>query len=302
MSSDLVLAPTRVLDADEAHHLGALMSASGFFEDSKDAAQAAVKVMAGAELGFGAVASMTGVHIIKGKVSLGANLIAAAIQRSGRFAYRVRELNDNLCAIAFYDTGEEVGVSTFTVADATKAGLAGQDNWKRHPRNMLFARALSNGAKWYCAGIFGGPIYTPDELGAEIDVNGEVIQAPPIAEPGPPPTAPATTAPTATVSAPEAEPSTPTKEAPPGPSASAPDTSIQNSSRSSPTPADGPQAPEPTTPAEVLTQLGMDSSTQQFMLVAVGVEDIGDLDAAYASLTDEQAKRIVELARERATP
>jgi hypothetical protein len=30
---------------------------------------------------------------------------------------------------------------------------------------MLYARALSNGAKWYCPDVFGGPIYTPDELG-----------------------------------------------------------------------------------------------------------------------------------------
>jgi hypothetical protein len=34
---------------------------------------------------------------------------------------------------------------------------------------MLYARALSNGAKWYCPDVFGGPIYTPDELGAVVD-------------------------------------------------------------------------------------------------------------------------------------
>jgi hypothetical protein len=42
---------------------------------------------------------------------------------------------------------------------------------------MLFARALSNGAKWFCPDIFGGgPIYTPDELGAVIDgETGQVL-------------------------------------------------------------------------------------------------------------------------------
>jgi hypothetical protein len=38
--------------------------------------------------------------------------------------------------------------------EAQQAGLAAKDNWKKHPKNMLFARALSNGAKWYCADVF----------------------------------------------------------------------------------------------------------------------------------------------------
>ena len=41
---------------------------------------------------------------------------------------------------------------------------------------MLFARAISNGAKWYTPGIFGGaPVYTPDEFGLEVDSDGDVV-------------------------------------------------------------------------------------------------------------------------------
>jgi hypothetical protein len=44
---------------------------------------------------------------------------------------------------------------------------------------MLFARAMSNGAKWFCADVFGGPVYTPDELGAAIDMEtGEMLSRP----------------------------------------------------------------------------------------------------------------------------
>ena len=28
---------------------------------------------------------------------------------------------------------------------------------------MLFARAISNGVKWYCPDVFGGPVYVPEE-------------------------------------------------------------------------------------------------------------------------------------------
>jgi len=44
---------------------------------------------------------------------------------------------------------------------------------------MLFARAISNGAKWFCPDIFGGPVYTPDELGAEVDEEGDIIDVTP---------------------------------------------------------------------------------------------------------------------------
>jgi hypothetical protein len=53
--------------------------------------------------------------------------------------------------------------------DAKAANLKGE-NWTNYPRNMLFARAVSNGAKWFCPDLFGGaPVYTPEELGAALD-------------------------------------------------------------------------------------------------------------------------------------
>lgn len=158
--------------------LGIVLVKSGFFGDTKDAAQAVVKVLAGRELGFGPIASMTGVNIIKGRVSLSANLIASAIKRTGRYNYRIVKLTDKECDLIFFEHGQEVGHSTFTAEDAKRAGLSG-DNWNKYPRNMNFARAISNGAKWYCPDVFGGPIYTPDELGAVVDgETGEVIDMP----------------------------------------------------------------------------------------------------------------------------
>lgn len=155
---------------------GQVFAKSGFFQDSRDAAQAVVKIQAGAELGFPPVASMTGIHIIKGRVSLSANLIAAAIKRSGKYTYRVSKLDDAECVIEFFEGSTSIGVSSFGIADAKRQAT---QNIDRFPRNMLFARAISNGAKWYCPDVFGGPIYTPDELGAEVDDDGNVQQAPP---------------------------------------------------------------------------------------------------------------------------
>ena len=166
------------MNLSELQTLGAVFTKSGFFADTRDAAQAVVKVMAGMELGFPPIASMTGVYIVKGKVSLSANLMAAAIKKSSKYNYRVRQLDEKGCKLEFFEDGESVGFSEFTKADANNAGLGG-DTWKKFFRNMAFARAMSNGAKWYCADIFGGPIYTPEELGADVDAEtGEVLDMP----------------------------------------------------------------------------------------------------------------------------
>jgi len=175
--------------------LGDILVQSGFFADTQQQAQAVVKVLAGAEIGFGPIASMTGVYIVKGKPALSANLIAAAVKRSGKYNYRIIEHTDNACAISFSEGGEQCGESRFSMEDAGRAGL-GEQNWQKYPRNMLFARAMSNGAKWFCPDIFGGPIYTPDELGAVTDETGDVIEGQySTATPPTPPVTPATSTP-----------------------------------------------------------------------------------------------------------
>lgn len=163
-------------DDIDVMRLGQVLARSGYFQDARDMAQAVVKVLAGRELGFGPIASMTGFHIVKGKVSMSANLMAAAIKRSGRYDYRVAELTPKACRLAFTDKGEPIGESSFTIEEATAAGLLSNATWKAYPRNMLFARALSNGAKWYCPDIFGGPVYTPEELGVAVDGEGEPVK------------------------------------------------------------------------------------------------------------------------------
>jgi len=158
----------------DLREMGSMMCASGFFADTREAAQAAVKIQAGAELGFPPVASMVGVYIVKGKVSLSANLMAAAIKRfdGGKYNYRVRQHTPEACEIEFYERGESVGLSTFTIADARRAGT---QNLDKYARNMLFARAMSNGAKWFCPDVFGGPVYTPEEMGEPVNEDGEIV-------------------------------------------------------------------------------------------------------------------------------
>lgn len=146
---------------------------SGWFKETSDLSKAVVKIVAGQELGFGPMASMSGFHIIQGKPTISSNLMGAAIKRSGKYNFRVKEHTDQICTIEFFENGESCGSSTFTIEEAKKAGT---QNLQKYPKNMLYARALSNGAKWHCPDILNGsPIYTPEELGAEVDEEGDII-------------------------------------------------------------------------------------------------------------------------------
>ena len=152
------------------------MQSSGFFADVKSEAQALVKVMAGAEIGLPPFAAMTGIHIVQGKPVIGANLIATMVKNSGRYDYRVARADNAACILEWHENGQRVGQSSFSIDEAQAAGLAGKDNWKKYPSDMLFARALTRGARRYAPGIFGGaPIYTPDELGVDTDEDGAII-------------------------------------------------------------------------------------------------------------------------------
>jgi hypothetical protein len=160
-------------DYSDMERAAKAMATSGYFTDSRDFSQAVVKIMAGQEMGFGVFASMTGIYIIKGRPSIGANLMAAAVKGSGRYNYRVVEMTDKNCSIDFFENGEKIGNSSFNAEDAKKAGTQNMD---KCPRNMLFARAISNGVKWFTPDVFNGsPVYTPEELGADVNEDGQPI-------------------------------------------------------------------------------------------------------------------------------
>jgi hypothetical protein len=163
-----------IRNTDDLSRLAKMMSESGFFTDCKQAAQAGVKVLAGLELGIPAFASMTGIHIIAGKPAIGANLMAAMIKNSGKYNYKILEHTDKVCRLMFMEHGDEMGVSEYTLAEALKSGTKNLDKFAK---NMLFARAISNGIKWFCPDLFlGAPVYTPEELGASVDGEGVMLK------------------------------------------------------------------------------------------------------------------------------
>jgi hypothetical protein len=150
---------------------------SGMFPDLRSEAQAVVKIVAGQEVGFGPMASMQAVQMIQGKPTFSANALAALVKRHPAYNYRSIEHTAEVCRLQFYEDGETAGVSEFSMEDAKAAGLLGNQVWRKYPKAMLFARALSQGVRWYAPDVTAGAAaYVPEELGGEVDGEGEVVE------------------------------------------------------------------------------------------------------------------------------
>lgn len=189
-------------DIPELKNIAVAFAESGAFPDVKTAAQAFVKIMAGQEYGLGPMAAMQGIYYIKDKPALAAVTIAGCIKKSGVYDFRTHWLtrkpnvgivrsedpvNDFVagCEVEFYQGGSLIGSSTFTDDDVAAASLSSNANYTKYKRNMLFSRALTNGARWYCSDVFSGSVYTPDELNEniEIDALGRPVEATPMSAP-----------------------------------------------------------------------------------------------------------------------
>lgn len=158
--------------------IGEVFVKSGLFPDVKSQAQAVVKILAGKELGLTPFQSMSGIYFVGGRMALQANIMSGLVKKSKRYDFTVVKITDEGCDIDFFDVSDKdnktkLGTSSFGKVEAAKAGLINKENYKNYPRNMFYARALANGARWF----------TPDAIMGyhsieELQDGGEEISAP----------------------------------------------------------------------------------------------------------------------------
>jgi len=149
--------------------LGDIFTKSGLFPDVTSQAQAVVKILAGREMGFPPIYSMRKVYIIHGQTVVAAEAMGNMIKRSGQYDYHIEKLDSQECILQLTDGGKDVYCSRYTIEDARLAGIVKADSgWIKFPRAMLFARALSQGARIVCPHIIMGT-YTPEDFGYTIN-------------------------------------------------------------------------------------------------------------------------------------
>lgn len=145
-----------------------LFAASGLFSDIKGVdqtqaiAQAFVKIALGDSMGFSPAESMQGIDLIQGRPAIGSQLRAARMQRAG-YRWRMDQLDEKGCVLTIFQGDMVLGTSSFVEADAKAQNLLGKDNWKKNPRNMYFARAITNAQRWYAPCVLSGEVLSYEE-------------------------------------------------------------------------------------------------------------------------------------------
>lgn len=97
-----------------------------------------------------------GLNIINGKVEISARLMAALIRRAGH-SIQEKKSTDEECVLVGkrMDNGDTIETS-FLITEAQRAGLIKEGGgWKKWPKDMLYARALSRLARRLFPDIIG---------------------------------------------------------------------------------------------------------------------------------------------------
>jgi len=152
-------------DMGQAWGLAKSMHRSRMFGDFPNPEAILAIVMTGRTFGMDAVSSLRGFHFVKGKASPSAQLLIGLVKRHPACEYfRIKEQADDRATWETKRRDEPEPVTmTFTLEDAKRAGLLGNDNWKKRPGMMCLWRAGTQLARVVYPDITSG-LYTPDEL------------------------------------------------------------------------------------------------------------------------------------------
>lgn len=129
-------------------------------------------------LGIPRIAAVTGIHVIQGKPTMSADLMAAQVRRAGH-KLRVKASDTEAVAqLVRADDPDFTYECRWTLDRAKTAGLIGKSggNWQKYPAAMLKARAISEVIREGCSEVLYGAVYTPEELGAQVDESGGVVE------------------------------------------------------------------------------------------------------------------------------
>ena len=107
-----------------------------------------VAVQTGAELGLKPMQSLQGISVINGRPGVWGDAMWALVISHPEFEDVQEDKHDTHCTVTLKRRGRSAVVTTFTMEDAKKAGLAGkQGPWQTAPKRMLQMRARAFAAR-----------------------------------------------------------------------------------------------------------------------------------------------------------
>ncbi|HEU5475665.1 MAG TPA: hypothetical protein VFV67_33920 [Actinophytocola sp.] len=137
---------------DAAYRLAKNLAMSGIIprELQGKPADVLVIVLYGQELGLAPMQAMQVIDVVKGRPALRANLWVALARKAGH-KVRVTDETATSCTVSVVRHDDpEPCVVEYTLDDAKTAGLLSNDNYRKNPKAMLYARAASTAIRRAC--------------------------------------------------------------------------------------------------------------------------------------------------------
>lgn len=169
----------------------AVLVKTGFLPQSiKTPEQAMAIILTGRELGIGTMAALQSINIIANKPTISPQLMLALINRTKEIEDISIKDDGKCCTVTMKRRGRQPHSESFSMADAAAMKtteyvngekktipLSEKYNWKQQPATMRKWRAIAACARVVFPDVILG-LYTPDEMGAVVNEEGEVIDAP----------------------------------------------------------------------------------------------------------------------------
>lgn len=162
--------------------LGGMAVRTGFLPSSINTPEKAIIIaLKGRELGIPPMQAFAQISVIQGKPTISAELMMALVYKNVPQAEIIFDQNDNKGCVIRSRRRKDQSFSRFEFNenDAKTAGLLGKSTWKTYPAAMYRARAISIMARAMFADAISGCSYTPEELGATVTEEGDVINVTP---------------------------------------------------------------------------------------------------------------------------
>jgi hypothetical protein len=161
---------------DDAMALAGHLLKSGMLPKAITTPEAAlVIILTAREIGIGPMMAFQKINVIQGKPTIAPELMLALARGRGLLEDMKISNDGNKCTVTIKRKGNSPVTTSFSMDDARAQGLADKDNWKRMPSIMLQWRAIAASCRIVFPDVIGG-LYTPEELGAVVDEQGEVIE------------------------------------------------------------------------------------------------------------------------------
>jgi hypothetical protein len=125
----------------------------------------------GAALGIPPVVAIGLIHVMDGKPVASATMIGGLVRKAG---HRLRVESDDTRAVAKISRSDDKDYwfeASFSMADATRAGVSRNPTWNKYPKAMMEARAITAVARKACPEVLMGVQFTAEELGGAAAVE-----------------------------------------------------------------------------------------------------------------------------------